>query len=72
MFVTFNQNLEKLQNGSIELTDAQRGSLKETLSREWRDVFAGECEHKILAMWTDIVGMLILNCVCNFKFVSKE
>ncbi|XP_034232705.1 E3 ubiquitin-protein ligase listerin [Thrips palmi] len=55
LFVTFNVNLQKLQSGSIELTDAQRGSLKETLPREWRDVFAGECEHKILAMWTDIV-----------------
>ncbi|XP_026292154.1 E3 ubiquitin-protein ligase listerin [Frankliniella occidentalis] len=58
LFLAFNKNLFKLNKGSIELVDAERGSLKESLPREWLDVFAGECEHKILALWTDIVENL--------------
>lgn len=55
LYFSFNQTLSKLGNGSITLVDPERASLKDSLPREWRDVFAGECGYKILAMWSDIV-----------------
>ncbi|KAJ1523436.1 hypothetical protein ONE63_001297 [Megalurothrips usitatus] len=58
LFVSFYQVIAKLENGTIDLVDPERGSMKESLPREWQDVFAGECEHRVFVMWTDVVENL--------------
>lgn len=64
LYVSFNDTINKIQSGDVSVIDPERPSLKDTLPREWKEVFAGECGHKFLAMWSDIVGEL---CCCQMS-----